>query len=197
MFYLTKIIFCLSLWNDYFFDQNYLECLTIPQGILRTLVFRWHRVIVFLDVYKLLLRLVIGFITGYCEIRSAEYWSICCDEKELKTVQHLLCKCRALGKMRLRTLSRGFFDDLNSVSRFSSLVAWDGRHELGFLRCSRILLFFALFGLWKCFVSRSPFPTSSLCVFLSPSFTLSFLRTPYNGPIRPPGIVLVSVNNYT
>ena len=67
------------------------------------------------------LSLVIGFIKGRCWIRSLtvarnrsrlDYCRVCCDEKELETVEYLL-----LSKLRLRSLHRGYFKGLNSVQR--------------------------------------------------------------------------------
>ena len=66
------------------------------------------------------LRLVIGFITGHCEIMTLtgfwnryqpEYCRVCCDKKELETI--LLCDCPALSKLGLRTLGGGYFEGLN------------------------------------------------------------------------------------
>ena len=73
-----------------------------------------------LGLDKASLRLVIGFITWNCEIRSLtvignrsqmDSYRVCCDKEELETVEHLLCK------LWLRTLGRGYFGSLNSVSR--------------------------------------------------------------------------------
>ena len=75
---------------------------------------------------KASLRLVIAFITGNCEIRlltriwnrcQPDYCRVCCDEEELETVEHLLCNCQVLSKLRFRTLGRDFFKNLNSVPR--------------------------------------------------------------------------------
>ena len=46
-----------------------------------------------------------------------DYCKVCCEEEELETVKHLHCNCLALSKLRLRTLGRGLFKSLNSVSR--------------------------------------------------------------------------------
>ena len=41
---------------------------------------------------------------------------LCCDEEELEIIDHLFCNRLALSKLRLKTLNRGFFEGLNSVS---------------------------------------------------------------------------------
>ena len=64
-------------------------------------------------------RLAVGleygqFKVSHCEIRSltricdrpqSEYCSVCCDEKELKTIEHLLCNYPALSRLRLKGTS--------------------------------------------------------------------------------------------
>ena len=74
-----------------------------------------------LGLDKTSLRLVIGFITGHCEIRlltwiwyrsQPDYCRVCCDEEELETIEHLLYNHPAFRKLRLRTLGKGFFEEL-------------------------------------------------------------------------------------
>ena len=72
------------------------------------------------------LTLFIGFITGYCQIKSLTriwnrsevyYWRVCCYEEELESIEHLLPNCPALSWLLLKTLGTGFIEGLNSVSR--------------------------------------------------------------------------------
>ena len=92
------------------------------------------------------LRLVMGFITGHCEISSLtvisdrsqpNYCRVCCNEKELETIEYLLCNCPALSKLRLRTLGRGFFESLNSVSTADIKALYRFINGLRWLRSAR------------------------------------------------------------
>ena len=114
-----------------------------------------------------------------------DYCRLCCDEEKLETVEHALCNCPALSKLRLWILGSVFFEDLNSVSRadiqaihrFISGLRWLRRARSSSLQ-SRTPLF-VYFGLCKSSASHSPFSTSSPS-FSYPLFYPCFLRTLYN-----------------
>ena len=119
------------------------------------------------------LRLVIGFITGHCEIRSLTRIWIRWDEEELET------NCPALNRLRLKTLPKGFFESLNSVPR----AGIKGRHRfiirLSWLRSTRdsLVQSSSLMFLFACVFTPlpySPFPTS--CPFSLSSLLSSPLK---------------------
>ena len=50
-------------------------------------------------------------------IKGPDYCKVCCYEEELEAIKHLPCNYPALSKLRLKTLGKGFFKALNSMSR--------------------------------------------------------------------------------
>ena len=120
------------------------------------------------------MRLVIGFITEHCEIRSltriwnssqTDYCRLCCDEEELETVEHLLCKCPSISKLRLR---------LNSVSR-ADIKALH-RFIRGLSGFISVVAFSPFCFVWSVWVLRLPSSPSSFLSFdlTIPSIILSF-----------------------
>ena len=117
------------------------------------------------------LRLIIGFITEHCGIRPLR--GICnrfqLNYCRLNTIEHLLYNCSDLSKLRLRTLGRGFFKCLNSVSR-ADIKALHRFISLS-LRClkssrasrlhSVLSFFICFFGVCYSYASHSSFPTST------------------------------------
>ena len=76
---------------------------------------------------KASLRVVLGFITVHCEIRSLtricrNYCRVCCGKEVLNIIKHLLCNCPAFSSLRLKTLGRGFFQGLNSVTSADIII---------------------------------------------------------------------------
>ena len=107
-----------------------------------------------LGLDKASLRSVIGFNTRPCEIRLLtgiwnrflpNYSRVCCDEEELETIEHLLCNCPALGKLKLTTGAslRVWILCWEPTPRLAidSLVFWAGWEHLFFVCSVEYLLF--------------------------------------------------------
>jgi len=68
---------------------------------------------------------LVGAQGGRLKAPQNDFCRSCRDEEEVKTVEHLLCFCPALCKLRLKNLGSPFIDDLTEISEINLK---SGRH---------------------------------------------------------------------
>ncbi|XP_058978632.1 uncharacterized protein LOC109613882 [Musca domestica] len=99
-----------------------------------------------LSMTKLDLKLVVGLITGHCNIKAmtskwggddTEYCRLCQDEEETETVEHLLCHCPTLIGVRHRLLGKHLLPDLSCLFETEPAVILQLARRLKWLRTTR------------------------------------------------------------
>jgi len=76
---------------------------TQPHRVLRALTGHW----------------LVGAHAGRLKAPQNDFCRSCRDKEEVETVEHLLCFCPALCRLRLKHLGSPFIDDLTEISEIN------------------------------------------------------------------------------